>query len=130
MHYEEHEIFTPPEDPTATIWRYMDFTKLVSLLETKSLFFARADKLGDAFEGSMPHQNVNQREALWPDVDDATARDFSNERQALAVSNVHQLLESLSVRERGAMGVVRAANGRCCGPLDVLAPSGRVRPWR
>jgi hypothetical protein len=52
VRYEEHEVFDPPEDLDATIWRYVDFTKLVSLLDTKSLFFARADQLGDPFEGS------------------------------------------------------------------------------
>ena len=35
----------PPAD--AILWRYMDFTKFVALLEMKSLFFARADKLND-----------------------------------------------------------------------------------
>ena len=42
----------PPCD--AKLWRYMDFTKLLSLLETKTLFFTRADKLGDPFEGCFP----------------------------------------------------------------------------
>lgn len=42
----------------ATLWRYIDFTKLVSLLEDQTIFFARADKLGDRFEGAW--SNVNQ----------------------------------------------------------------------
>lgn len=49
--YEEHGDFIAPQ-PEAVLWRYMDFTKFVSLLEKKALFFARADKLGDPFEGS------------------------------------------------------------------------------
>lgn len=36
------------------IWRYMDFTKFVALLETQSLFFARVTHLDDPFEGSFP----------------------------------------------------------------------------
>ncbi len=39
----------------------MDFTKFVSLLEKNELFFARADKLGDPFEGSYPKENVQNR---------------------------------------------------------------------
>ena len=39
----------------------MDFTKFVSLLEKEQLFFAKADKLGDPFEGSYPKENVQQR---------------------------------------------------------------------
>ena len=35
----------------------MNFAKFVSLLECESLFFTRADKLGDPFEGSYPKMN-------------------------------------------------------------------------
>ena len=38
----------------------MGFTKLVSLLTKKSLFFARSDKLGDPFEGSLPRRNISR----------------------------------------------------------------------
>lgn len=50
---------TPREN--ATIWRYMDFTEFVSLLERQELFFSRADKLGDPFEGACPKANVEYR---------------------------------------------------------------------
>jgi hypothetical protein len=43
-----------PDDPTATIWRYMDFTRLVSMLDSRSLWFSSAHLLGDPFEGSTP----------------------------------------------------------------------------
>lgn len=39
------------------LWRYMDFTKFVAMLVTKSLYLTRVDKLGelgDRFEGSFP----------------------------------------------------------------------------
>ena len=36
----------------------MDFAKLISLLESRSLFFARADKLGDPFEGAWSDVNL------------------------------------------------------------------------
>ncbi len=62
MHYESRsEVFTPPDDPDATIWRYVDFTKLVSMLETRALYFARSDTLGDEFEGSYSTANVRWR---------------------------------------------------------------------
>ena len=51
--YKESPYCDPlPDD--AVLWRYMDFTKFVSLLEKSSLFFARADKLEDPFEGYLP----------------------------------------------------------------------------
>ena len=56
--YQTRNNFTPPPDD-AVLWRYMSFTKFVSLLTTKALFFARADKLGDPFEGSLSQLNVD-----------------------------------------------------------------------
>jgi len=47
-----HEIFRQPADPNVKVWRYMDFTKYVSLLETSALWFNRVDQLGDPFEAS------------------------------------------------------------------------------
>ena len=43
----------------------MDFTKFVSLLMKSSLFLARADKLGDPFEGSFSKANVELRPELY-----------------------------------------------------------------
>lgn len=52
-----HPAFTsPPHD--AVLWRYMDFTKFVSLLERKALFFAKASKLSDPFEGSLAQSTL------------------------------------------------------------------------
>jgi len=59
--YEEHPIFEKPSDENATIWRYMDFTKFVSLLDRQSLFFARADTMPDPFEGSYSKETVRLR---------------------------------------------------------------------
>jgi hypothetical protein len=39
-------------DPNTKLWRYMDFTKYVSLLSTRSLYFARADSFDDTYEGA------------------------------------------------------------------------------
>lgn len=36
------------------LWRYMSFEKFVNLLGTESLFFTRADRFEDPFEGFMP----------------------------------------------------------------------------
>ena len=44
----------PPPDEDMQIWRYLDFTKFVALLDSKSLFFARVSTLEDPFEGSFP----------------------------------------------------------------------------
>lgn len=54
MAYEEHKLFTDPEEPDVKLWRYMDFTKLVSLLQKGALFFPSARSLQkiDPWEGT------------------------------------------------------------------------------
>jgi len=56
--HKDHSAFEKPRE-NVRIWRYMDFTKFVSLLEKKALFFPRADKLGDSFEGSFPKAYID-----------------------------------------------------------------------
>jgi hypothetical protein len=63
--YKEHPDFESPKNESAKIWRYMDFTKFVSLLDKSALFFSRADRLGDPFEGSFSKANIEQRPAVY-----------------------------------------------------------------
>lgn len=66
MTYREFpQIFDVPRNKNVMIWRYMDFTKFVSLLDKKALFFSRADKLGDPFEGAMTKVNLKKRKKLY-----------------------------------------------------------------
>lgn len=67
--YKEHPSFIPPNDANVKIWRYMDFTKFVALLDSKSLWFTRADRFKDPFEGSYPKMNIIAR-ANIPRVSD------------------------------------------------------------
>jgi hypothetical protein len=66
--YEEHPTFVQPSNEDIKVWRYMDFTKLVSLVDSSCLYFVRADKLGDPFEGSWPRMNVVARQLIPDDV--------------------------------------------------------------
>lgn len=61
MTAQEHPVFIQPENPNISIWRYMDFTKFVSMLDHGGLFFSRADLLGDPFEGAIPKPNIEYR---------------------------------------------------------------------
>ncbi len=58
-------IFSSPKDPTSKLWRYLDFTKFVSLLEKNSLFFVYAEHLNDPFEGSISGLNKSLRPTLF-----------------------------------------------------------------
>jgi hypothetical protein len=41
----------------------MDLARFISLLDQSALYFARADRLGDPHEGSLPRGNVERRDA-------------------------------------------------------------------
>ncbi|HWY80279.1 MAG TPA: hypothetical protein VNW29_08025 [Candidatus Sulfotelmatobacter sp.] len=66
--YKKHPQFDTTRDDLQKIWRYMDFTKLVSLLDKKELYFSRADKLNDSFEGSFPKGTVELRPFMYADL--------------------------------------------------------------
>jgi len=63
--YKEHPVFEKPENEKTKIWRYIDFTKFVSLLDKSALFFTRADRLGDPFEGSYSRANIKLRPEVY-----------------------------------------------------------------
>ena len=48
--FYEKEFLVP--DLNIKLWRYQDFAKFVSLLESKKLYFPRADSFDDPFEGA------------------------------------------------------------------------------
>lgn len=48
--------------PNTKLWRYMDLTKFLSLIEYSSLFFTRLDHFQDPFEGTIGNKN---NENFW-----------------------------------------------------------------
>ena len=62
------KVFGEPVELGTVIWRYLSLTKFVSLLDRRALHFARADKLGDRFEGSMSRANLAMRPFLFQAV--------------------------------------------------------------
>jgi len=80
---KEHPVFPKLENENTKIWRYMNFTKFVSLLDTKSLFFSRSDKLGDPFEGSVSKANVNLRPTVYPGIPEMTLNQSSEYAEKL-----------------------------------------------
>lgn len=45
------------------IWRYVDFTQFISILEKEALHFSRSSSFSDPFEGSLPKRNIETRKA-------------------------------------------------------------------
>ena len=86
--YERHPEFRTPSID-ATLWRYIDFIKFVSLLDKEALFFSRLDRLGDPFEGSVSRGTLVMRH-LW--LEDA----------GISPERIQETLESLTV-QKGSM---------------------------
>jgi hypothetical protein len=58
---EEHPSFVKPIKSDQKIWRYLDFVKFVDFISSSSLYFTRADKFSDIFEGSLPKKSAEFR---------------------------------------------------------------------
>ncbi len=85
------EILSPNNN--AKIWRYMDFAKFVSLMDKKSLYFARADKLGDPFEGSYTKFNYERRRADITEDEEKQLSDIFNKIRYYTFINCWHLNE-------------------------------------
>lgn len=57
--FEQNPEFKLPSHDTK-IWRFIDFTKFVSILTKNSLYFPRADMLGDPFEGTFTEATIKK----------------------------------------------------------------------
>jgi hypothetical protein len=59
MPYKSHEIMQEPQE-TQSLWRYMDFSKFVALMQTKNLFFSPLTRLeDDPWEGLPSKKNFD-----------------------------------------------------------------------
>jgi hypothetical protein len=56
--YKHHSEFVELDNKELKIWRFLDFTKFVTYLDKKALFFVRADNLDDRFEGKFINANI------------------------------------------------------------------------
>lgn len=59
MPYKDHEAFDAP-NWKKTIWRYISIPQLISILDGSALYFNRADKFDDPFEGTLPKKNIEE----------------------------------------------------------------------
>ena len=75
-----------PKD-NAILWRYMSFEKFVDILATGSLFFTRADKYDDKFEGYIPKSATLPHK---PEVKPIVNRIDSNLRQYIMCNCWHK----------------------------------------
>lgn len=96
MPYAEHQAVTTPGDSLA-VWRYMDFTKFVALLEDQALYFPRLSTFTDPLEGFLTRPTFERLAVFGHDAttdeERAVGRDnveaFRRARDLLYVSSWH-----------------------------------------
>lgn len=70
--YEDHRCFEAPYKESTQIWRYMNFKKFESLLDQKALFFAKAVKFEDPYEGLFSEATLINARSLAENCDDVS----------------------------------------------------------
>jgi hypothetical protein len=67
---EDHgQLECPPDD--AVLWRFMDFTKFLDLLETGYLWFSHLNKMDDKYEGALTKPVVERIRVIQRGIEEA-----------------------------------------------------------
>jgi hypothetical protein len=109
--HQEHPDFKPPTDSDAQLWRYVDLARFLSMLTTRTLFLARADLLGDPFEGT---------------ISKATIDSYNDPRQITSLAGFQGTLRELrtSFRRNVAVSCWHMAACESVAMWNVYAPKG------
>ena len=84
-------------EPSAVLWRYMNFEKYVAMLMDSGVYFSRPSELGDDYEGSVPRMTVERlRDRLhYGQADQAAEKEARSQqaftRNAFVVSCWHEM---------------------------------------
>jgi hypothetical protein len=62
MYTPHPTVFKQPLDEGISVWRYMDLSKFIWMIQRDALFFCRSDSLGDPFEGHYTKVIADQEE--------------------------------------------------------------------
>ena len=84
--YKTDPNVNTPKNNNLHIWRYIDLTKLLSLLETQSVYFCRSGKLNDPFECSITKPAL---EAMKKEVPLPTQKIFHSFKEKAFLSCWH-----------------------------------------
>ena len=78
------------------IWRYMNLKKFESLLNYRALFFCRADRFSDPFEGSIPRREAEFRIEDFKNRAAFYKTEFDSQRteeHMQSTANVHRMFK-------------------------------------
>ncbi|MEA9985663.1 hypothetical protein [Subtercola sp. RTI3] len=108
---DAHPSFVNKPEGDVVVWRYMDLARFMSILESKTLNFTRADFMADKWEGSYSYANVEQRPGRYGEhfemmIKDAEAR-LDGSRKTMFLNCWH-----VSNEESAAMWDIYQREGR------------------
>lgn len=121
----EDPFFIQPSSKFARLWRYMDFTKFLALLEDSALFFSNATRFEDPYEGALSKSNRQHRDFVLSrsqkEAIPAVARDPEDYAISCWYSAVHESAamwqlyagSSDAIAIRTSFGKLRAALPDC-----------------
>jgi hypothetical protein len=85
--FQVHPEFEQPGN-SAILWRYVDLARYADLLLKKQLFFSRADRFEDPFEGKINKTSINQSST---DINKTERVKRQNEKRTeITISSWHQ----------------------------------------
>ena len=82
----EDPFFESPRNVNATLWRYMDLTRFVALLEDSALFFSAPENFEDPYEGSLSQANRTIRGFVHSRTEQVTQLPDATDRAKVVVS--------------------------------------------
>jgi hypothetical protein len=142
--YQEERGFYAPEKHDQKIWRFMDFTKYVDLLQKRALYFCRLDNFEDPYEGAFPTNQVEQPQVLettnhvrqfnfvncWHMNEGESAAMWSiyliNHNGVAIQSNFERLRDSFAATEEDVfLSIVKYHDYRQKSPIDLI----NENPW-
>ena len=92
MAIEQFDLCIKP-DPEQVVWRYMNLEKFESMLRNNALFFCRADRFADPFEGSIPKHEADYRIKESRIISSYYGNEFDpikTQKNIDAISNLHR----------------------------------------
>ena len=97
MAYKEHPDLVSPEED-ATIWRYMDLSKFLYLLDTSKLYFSRLDHLSDMdhFEGHYTAANLLLERQSYDSLSTEDKQGFPSEKVLQSTQSALKKLREFS----------------------------------
>ncbi|WP_256545746.1 hypothetical protein [Halobellus inordinatus] len=100
----------PKPGGTSPLWRYIDFTQYVSILEKEALHFSRPLEFSDSFEGSLPKKNIENRKNQVSNLEaESIIREVVQDNLSTSEDEVEEMVElfldALNERLGGKLGI-------------------------